>query len=66
MALNKEKIMPRVRVRVKGQKLAKSVKRAMAFMGDGATAYKQAMLDAYRTCEENKKRPAAREKSDEK
>jgi len=65
MGLNKDKIMPVTRVRVKGQKCAKSVKRAMAFMGTGATAYKWAMLDAYRTCEENKKK-SPREKSDDK
>ena len=65
MALNKEKIMPRVRVRVKGQKLAKSVKRAMALMPTAnATAYKWAMLDAHRTYEENR-RKVVKEKTNE-
>lgn len=65
MALNKEKIMPVQRVRVKGQVLTKSAKRAMAFMyGPAASAYKRAMLDATHTyeTERNKK---VREKSSE-
>lgn len=66
MGLNKEKIMPhvRVRVRVKGQKLAKSVKRAMSFMGKGATAYKWAMLDAYHTYEENRRKVQTKDKAE--
>lgn len=64
MALNKEKIIPVTRVRVKGQKLAKSVKRAMAFMGAGATQYKWAMLDAYRTYEENRRKNTTKEKDE--
>jgi hypothetical protein len=66
MGLNKEKIMPVVRVRVKGQKLAKSVKRAMAFMGTGANAYKLAMLDAARTYESNRKKTFTKDKVEEK
>lgn len=65
MGLNKEKIMPHVRVRVKGQKMAKSVKRAMALMGTGATAYKWAMLDAYRTYDINRKKVHTKEKTEE-
>lgn len=64
MGLNKEKVMPRVRVRVKGQKLAKPVKRMMALMGTGATAYKWAMLDAYRTYEDNRKKVHVKEKEE--
>ena len=56
MGLNKEKIMPRVRVRVKGQKMTKTVKRMMTFMGTGATSFKWAMLDALKTYEDNRKK----------
>lgn len=66
MSLNKEKIMPRVKVRVKGQKLAKSVKRFMSTMGPGATAYMQAMLDAQRTYDTNRKKNPTKEKSEDK
>jgi len=62
MALNKEKVMPVTRVRVKGQKCPKSVKRAMAFMGAGATAYKWAMLTAHRLYEENRRKVHTKEK----
>lgn len=62
MGLNKEKIMPRVRVRAKGQKMPKSFKRMMAFMGAGATPFKWAMLDAIRTYEENKRKPPSKDK----
>lgn len=64
MSLNKEKVMPVYRTRVKGQKMAKSVKRAMALMPVGKSAYKWAMLDAYRTYEENR-RKVVKEKTNE-
>ena len=65
MALNKEKIMPVQRVRVKGQVLTKSAKRAMAFMdGPAASDYKRAMLDATHTYEIERKKKV-KEKSSE-
>ena len=64
MSLNKEKVVPVVRRRIKGLKLSKSVKRAMAFM-DGAarTAYKQSMMWASYDAEEYKRR-APKDKKD--
>jgi hypothetical protein len=62
MGLNKEKVMPVTRVRVRGQKCPKSVKRAMALMGSGSTAYKWAMLDAYRSYEELRRKSTPKEK----
>lgn len=64
MGLNKEKVMPVVRRRIKGIKLSKSVKRAMAFMDVATrTAYKQAMMWAAHDAEELK-RKAPKDKKD--